>query len=203
MVVEKKYKFSFTAASLRTKDVVTVVLWETSKNTHDLELTLGNGKSATGKRLLLELNNWIGTLTKHQINVLQNGSFKSQNEIAFLAVCKYFDFIRDFVIEVIREKYMVFDYELTDGDYLSFFRRKAEFHPEMENLTEITQKKIKQVTFKMLEQAGIINNVKSRTIQPQLLESDTQKVIIEDNPELLKVFLYSDIDIQRLQEAYE
>jgi len=55
----------------------------------------------------------------------------------------------------------------------------------------------------MLEQAGIINNVKSRIIQPQLLESDTLKVIIEDNPELLKVFLYSDIDIQRLQEAYE
>jgi hypothetical protein len=203
MVAGNKYKFSFTAASLRTKDLVMVVLRKSSKNTDDLELTLGNGKSATGKRLLVELENRISTLAEHQIEVLQNGSFKSQNEIAFLAVCKYLDFIRDFVIEVIREKYMVFDYELTDGDYLSFFRRKAEFHPEMDKLTEITQNKIKQVTFKMLEQAGIINSVKSRIIQPQLLESDTQKVIIEDNPELLKVFLYSDIDIQRLQQAYE
>lgn len=203
MVADNKYKFSFTAASLRTKDLVTVALRKSSKNTDDLELTLGNGKSATGKRLLVELENWISTLTEHQVDVLQNGSFKSQNEIAFLAVCKYLDFIRDFVIEVIREKYIVFDYELTDGDYLSFFRRKAEFHPEMDNLTEITQKKIKQVTFKMLEQAGIINSVKSRIIQPQLLESDTQKAILKDNPELLKVFLYSDIDIQRLQEAYE
>lgn len=203
MVVDNKYKFSFTAASLRTKDLVTVALRKSSKNTDDLELTLGNGKSATGKRLLVELENWISTLTEHQVDVLQTGSFKSQNEIAFLAVCKYLDFIRDFVIEVIREKYIVFDYELTDGDYLSFFRRKAEFHPEMDNLTEITQKKIKQVTFKMLEQAGIINSVKSRIIQPQLLESDTQKAILKDNPELLKVFLYSDIDIQRLQEAYE
>ena len=203
MVADNKYKFSFTAASLRTKDLVTVTLRKSSKNTDDLVLTLGNGKSATGKRLLVELENWISTLTEHQIEVLQNGSFKSQNEIAFLAVCKYLDFIRDFVIEVIREKYIVFDYELTDGDYLSFFRRKAEFHPEMDNLTEITQKKIKQVTFKMLEQAGIINSVKSRIIQPQLLESDTQKAILKDNPELLKVFLYSDIDIQRLQEAYE
>ncbi|QFZ53327.1 DUF1819 family protein [Oceanihabitans sp. IOP_32] len=203
MVADNKYKFSFTAASLRTKDLVMVALRKSSKNTADLELTLGNGKSATGKRLLVELENWISTLTEHQIEVLQNGSFKSQNEIAFLAVCKYLDFIRDFVIEVIREKYIVFDYELTDGDYLSFFRRKAEFHPEMDDLTEITQKKIKQVTFKMLEQAGIINSVKSRIIQPQLIESDTQKAIMSDNPELLKVFLYSDIDIQRLQEAYE
>lgn len=203
MVVENKYKFSFTAASIRTKDLVTIVLRETSKNTEDLVLILGNGKSATGKRLLLEFNNWIATLTEQQIEILKNGSFKSQNEIAFLAVCKYLDFIRDFVIEVIREKYMVFDYELTDGDYLSFFRRKAEFHPEMDKLTDITKKKIKQVTFKMLEQAGIINSVKSRIIQPQLLEADTQKAFLDDNPELLKVFLYSDLDIKSLQKAYE
>lgn len=203
MVVEKKYKFSFTAASLRTKDLVTIVLSETAQGNNDLKLILGNGKSATGKRLLLELNKWINSLSKHQIEVLKNGSFKAQNEMAFLAVCKYYDFILEFVIEVIREKYIVFDYELTDGDYLSFFRRKAEFHLEMDNLTEMTQKKIKQVTFKMLEQAGIIDNIKSRRIQPQLLESDTQKAILKDNPELLKVFLYSDIDIQRLREAYE
>ena len=73
----------------------------------------------------------------------------------------------------------------------------------MESLTEITQKKIKQVTFKMLEQAGLIDSIKSRRIQPQLLESDTIEVIINDNSELLKVFLYSDIDIKRLEEAYE
>ena len=203
MVLEKKYKFSFTAASLRTKDLVTIVLRETSKNNDDIELILGNGKSTTGKRLLLELNNWLSTLTRPQIEVLKNGTFKAQNEMAFLAVCKYFDFIREFVIEVVREKYLVFDYELTDGDYLSFFRRKSEFHPEMDNLTDITQKKLKQVTFKILEQAGIIDAVKSRIIQPQLLESDTLKVIMKDHSELLKVFLYSDFDIHRLQEAYE
>lgn len=203
MVIEKKYKFSFTAASLRTKDLVAVAMRETAQDTEDIALVLGNGKSATGKRLLKELNNWLSNLTKQQIEVLQNGSYKSQNEIAFLAVCKYFDFIRDFVIEVVREKYMVFDYELTEGDYFSFFRRKAEFHPSMDELTESTKNKIKQVTFKMLEQARIIDSVKTRIIQPQLIESDTQKAIIMDNSELLKVFLYADMAIQTIEEAYE
>jgi superfamily II RNA helicase len=202
MVVEKKYKFSFTAASLRTKDLVAAAKWVDSTNTKELELQIGNGKSTTGKRILLELNNWLTTLTKQQLDLLKNGSFKAQNEIAFLAVCKYFDFIRDFVVEVVREKYLVYDYELTDGDYLSFFRRKAEMHLEMETLTELTQSKIKQVTFKMLEQAGIIDSVKSRHIQPQLLELETQKAIIEDNSELFKVFLFADIDINRLKVAY-
>jgi hypothetical protein len=198
MLLKKKYKFSFTAASLRTKDLVSIVNAQSLNKKEDIQLILGNGKSSTGRRLLIEFENWISTLNRQQTLVLQNGSYKSQNEIAFLAVCKYFNFIREFVIEVVREKYLVFDYKLTDGDYISFFRRKSEIYPEMEDLTEITQKKIKQVTFKMLEQAGIIDTVKLRNIQPQLLESDTLNAIIKDNSELLKVFLYSDYDIKRL-----
>lgn len=201
-MIDKKYKFSFTASSLRTKDLVTIALRETAQKAEDIELVLGRGKSATGKRLLIELNNWLSTLTKQQIQILQNGSFKSQNEIAFLAVCKYFDFIREFVVEVIREKYLVYDYEITEGDYISFFRRKAEYHPEMNALTEITQKKVKQVTFKILEQAGLINNIKAKMINAQILEPETRKAILKDNTELFKIFLLSDFDIENLK-TYE
>jgi hypothetical protein len=201
-VIDKKYKFSFTASSLRTKDLATIALRETAQKAEDIELVLGRGKSATGKRLLIELNHWLTTLTKQQIQILQNGSFKSQNEIAFLAVCKYFDFIREFVVEVIREKYLVYDYEITEGDYISFFRRKAEYHPEMNALTEMTQKKVKQVTFKILEQAGLINNIKAKMINAQIIEPETRKAILNDNTELFKIFLLSDFDIENLK-TYE
>jgi len=198
MAATKKYKFSFTATSLRTKDFVQVALRETSKNTDETILFLGNGKSSTGKRLLMEFNKWLSVLTESQLELLKTGSFKTQNEITFLAVCKYYGFIRDFITEVLREKYLVYDYELSDGDYISFYRRKAEYYPEMEDLTEVTQKKVRQVTFKILEQAGLINNIKSKMIQPQIIEPQTKKVILKDNSELLKIFLYSDFDIQTL-----
>lgn len=202
MILDKKYKFSFTATSLRTKDFVKIAQWEKSRDIKELELQIGNGKSSTGKRLLLEIKKWENVLTSSQLNLLKTGSFKASNEMAFLAVCKCYSFIREFMVEVVREKYLVYDYELTDGDYLSFFRRKSEIDSSLEDLTEITQKKVKQVTFKMLEQANIINDIKSRNIQPQLLETETQKVTIEDNPELLKVFLYTDLYINQLKETY-
>lgn len=203
MLTENNYRFSFTAASLRTNDLVEVARWEDFSDTKDLILKIGNGKSATGRRIMRELRNWLGSLNEHQKQVLQNGSFKAQNEVAFLAVCKYFKFIREFLIEVVREKLLVFDYELTEGDYLSFYRRKAETHPEVDQLTEITQNKIRQVVFRMLEQAGIIDSIKTKIIQPQILETDTLSAIIEDNSEWLKVFMYSELDIKRLEEAYE
>jgi hypothetical protein len=70
----------------------------------------------------------------------------------------------------------------------------------MDNLTEITQNKIRQVTFKILEQAGIIDDVKSKTIQPQLLEQNVIRAIAEDDKEWLKIFLMSDLDIENLNK---
>jgi len=198
MVAEKKYNFSFTAASLRTRELTLVAKHVLEHPIEDIEGVLGNGKRATGKRYFVEMVKWLNVLTNEQQALLLTGSFNVQKEITFIAVCKNFAFIRDFIIEVIREKHIVFDYEITNGDYLSFFRRKAENHPEMDKLTEVTQNKVRQVTFKILEQAGLINNIKSKMIQPQIIEPQTKKVILNDNSELFKIFLYSNFDIQTL-----
>lgn len=199
MVTEKKYNFSFTAASLRTRELVLVAKHLLEHPVEDIEGVLGNGKRATGNRYLVEMSKWLGALNSIQKQYLLGGSYKVQNEITYIAVCKNFDFIRDFIIEVIREKYLVYDYEITSSDYISFFCRKAEYHPEMDKLTEVTQNKVRQVTFKILEQAGLINNVKSKMIQPQIIEFETRKAILSDNSELFKLFFFTDFDIENLK----
>ena len=199
MVSEKKYRFSFTASSLRTRAFVLVVNHLESENDEDIELALGTGKRSTGKRMYVEMQKWSECLTSMQKKTLLNGNFKTQNEIAFVAACKYYRFIRDFVIEVVREKSLVYDYEITLGEYLSFFRRKAEEHQEMYELSEVTQYKVQQVTFKILEQAGLIDSIKTKMIQPQMIEPETKEAILQDNAELFKIFLYSDFDIQNMK----
>lgn len=199
MVSEKKYRFSFTASSLRTRAFVSVVNHLESENDEDIELALGTGKRSTGKRMYVEMQKWSECLTSLQKQALLNGNFKTQNEIAFVAACKYYRFIRDFVIEVVREKSLVYDYEITLGEYLSFFRRKAEEHQEMYELSEVTQYKVQQVTFKILEQAGLIDSIKTKMIQPQMIEPETKEAILQDNAELFKIFLYSDFDIQNMK----
>ena len=193
-----KYKFSFTTASLRLREMILVARHKLDGTDIDYTNEIGNGKSSTGKRLFLEFNARIATLTNPQIKLLVNGDLNNQKQIAFLSICKTYNFIRDFVIEVLREKLLVFDYEITDGNYISFYRRKAEIHPELERLTETTEKKIRQVTFKILEEAGIINNVKIKNIQPQLLDNKVIDVIVSENPNWLKLFFYSDTDIANL-----
>lgn len=197
MMNDKIYDFSYTALSLGVSEMAHVARSQRLNEDIDKE-EFGMGKSTTGKRKLADINKRLKKLTLAQRNLLIDGDLILQRQIAFLAVCNTHLYIRDFVLEVVREKYLLFDYQLTDGDYLSFFRQKAELYTHVDNLTDKTKAKIRQVLFKILEQAGLIDDVNNRNIQPQLLDSSLIKVVVEDDKALLKVFLLSDADIQNL-----
>lgn len=187
-----KYEFSLTGSSLRVNEMI---LFATKYINQGL-LEFKSDKGTTNKRMVSEFKKRIDNLTVSQQELLLNSNFSNQKQLAFLSACKTYSLLRDFVIEVVREKYLIMDFNLSDTDYISFIRRKEINHDELANLTDQTQAKVKQVIFKILEQAGIIDNVRDKEIQLQLLQESTKKSIIEDNPEWLKVFLLSDMDIQ-------
>lgn len=200
MIETEKYSFSFTTSSLRLNEMILVAIAIAEKREIDYINELGGGNSKTGRKMLSEFEKRISNLTSEQIDILVNGDFLSQKQIAFLSICKTYLFIRDFVVEVLREKILVFDYQITEGDYISFYRRKLDLHPEMDILTDITQRKIKQVTFKILEQAGIIDSIKSKVIQPQIIDRKVTDAIVSDNPNWLKVLFISDMDITTMRK---
>lgn len=195
-----KYDFSFTASSLRINEMVLVAKAHHAGVEVDYVNDLGGGKSSTGKRMLIEINKRLSFLKDDQLELLVNGDLELKKQIGFLSICKAHGFIRDFVLEVLREKLLMYDYQITDGDYVSFFRRKYEEHEEMEKLTDVTLYKIRQVTFKILEQSGLIDTIKHKMIQPQFIDGQLLKVLINDNPNWLKIFLITDSDIKTLAE---
>lgn len=200
MSKSNKYDFSFTASSLRINEMVAVAAYFKERKHTESELVnqIGNGKLSTGKRIYRECKKRLSQLTENQKKQFIEGDLITQKQTAFLAIAKLHRFIKDFTVEILREKLLLFDYHLTDGEYVSFYNRKTETNPELETFTENTKKKIKQVTFKILEQSGIIDNVKTKTIQPQIMNERFKRVIVEDNPEWLKIFLLGDSEIEEI-----
>lgn len=205
MKTESKYILSFTAASLRLNEMVKVAQAAQENVSSDLNMVkesgvvFGSVKNRTTDREFREIRKRLETLTPDQINIMIHGNFISQKQIAFLSVCKHYAFIRDFTIEVIRDKVLVFNYQLNESDYNSFINSKISLHPELEVFSESTRKKAKQVMFRILEQAGIINNSVEKTIQPQILQQDVIRAIVTDDPAWLKIFMMPDRDIKQLR----
>jgi len=197
-----EYIFSFTAASLRLNEMVKVAQYAHEHGIPDLrqvkkaDIVFGSVKAGSLDRQFREIRKRLEGLTSQQVELLTHGDLISQRKIGLLAVCKHYEFIKDFIIEVVREKTLVFSYQLNESDFNSFIKSKQQEHPELEMFEETTFKKAKQVLFLILEQAGIIDNVKDKRIQPQLLNATVVKAIAEDNRNLLKIFMFSDRDIK-------
>jgi len=199
-----KYSLSFTGASLRLNEMVKVAKTAIESGISDYNELKGKGivfnsvKSKTSDTEFREIRYRLEKLTKEQIHILINGDLISQKQIAFLGVCKYYDIIRDFTVDVLRDKVLVFDYTINESDFKSFIDNKASLHPEFEEFSESTLKKAKQVMFHILKQAGIINNAIEKTIQPQILQENVIKAIVKEDPAWLKIYMMPDKDIEQL-----
>lgn len=183
-----KYSLSFTAASLRIYDTFLVGEAMAGENYRVVDEEIGNGKPATGKRIRVELLKRLKTLTLDQLSFLLEAGLDEARKMAFIAVCKTYPFVYEFAVEVLREKMFQLDYQITEGDYFAFYNRKKESHPELEEISDHSKGKIRQVLFKILEEAKIIDNTKSKNIQPQFLSTEFQTLLQEDDPDLLRVF---------------
>lgn len=185
------YEFSFTACSLHIQEMI-----EFLKVEKGILPAPQGGKSTSIKRKNLEFRKRLQTLTESQTVALLEGDLVTQRQLAYLSVCKRYAFFKEFVLEVLREKMILMDYQLTDGEYLSFYRRKLMDHPELEGLSESTEKKVKQVIFRILAEVGIINSVNEKVIQYQLLEPKMIHLLKEDNFKWFEVFLFNDFEIR-------
>jgi hypothetical protein len=196
------YIFSFTALAFRLND--TIKFYEQWKSQNDdpvsipEEMAEGKASTSTWKRQQREYVRRITALTPFQQPLLLSTDYDTARQIAFLGVCKSYDFILDFTVEVLRTKVEVFDFQVTQGDIQGFLNRKSLNHPELDNSSERTIKKAVQVMLRILEEAGVIDSAKSLKILPQLVNREVAAAIAEENPEWLKIYLFSDADIKNL-----
>lgn len=187
-----KYRFSFTAGSLMLREMVVCAdaLVENGCDLNSLDPHLLNKeKSKTTKRTFSEVKLRLAELTQDELYLLHSAEHATQRLMCFLACCRAYGFIYDFVHEVLVEKVLVFDHQINDRDYNAFINRKAVDHPELDEITDLTKEKIKQVVFKVLEQASLIDSVKSRVIQVPLLNTRLELLLKSSRPADLVLLL--------------
>lgn len=202
MVTNKKYVLSFTGASALIAETITIAHeykrlgnWDEAKESASNQNLLNRVKQATFTREFREIKKRINLLTDDQFDLLLNGNPDEMKAMIFVALLKSYSFLFDFVAEVIRTKYFLFDNLMMDSDYIRFFNAKSLTHEELEELSELSAKKIKQVVFTMLIQVGLLTQRTNGIIIKPYLSDQSLKVIVKDQPVLLSCFLFPDADI--------
>jgi len=205
LVQKTKYKLSFTAASALIAETLVIAEefekykdWKLVKDSLEKNNLMNKVKAGTFKREFSEIKKRLSLLTPDQMKLLINGSLDDAKAMILVSLIKLYEFLYDFIIEVLRYKYMLYDRNLTEIDYNKFFNSKSIEHVELELITEATAKKIKQVVFKLLEQVGLISTTKNGIILKPILSSEVVNSIIIDEPSYLNAFLLSNEEIKSL-----
>lgn len=163
VMADLKYNMSFTAGGLFLLESIPVAEaylqlknWEKVKELVLAENTIQSKTNASLVRFNREIVSRLQLLTDEQIKLLVDGSFGERKLILWVAICRKHKFINDFAIEVVREKFLQLNYKITYKDFDIFFNKKSEWHDELDQLTDSSRNKLRQVLFRMLREADIL-----------------------------------------------
>ena len=190
------YILSFTGASLSISESVKIAEvylrlrnWEAVK----LEVKGSNliqaRTQSSIQRVYQELQPRLAQLSMEQLELLVEGNPQEQKQLLWLAVCKRYEYIREFASEVVREKFLRLDYQLNDFDYDAFYNRKADWHPELDKLKDSSRQKMKTRIFRMLLEAELITS--DNHIIPTTFSQRSKDVLAPDAPMSYQIFLIS------------
>ena len=194
------YVLSFTGASLAIRESVKLAEaylelndWEAVREKVWAENLLQARTRSSIQRTLQELQPRLEQLDPTQLELLVEGNPHEQQHLLWYAICRRYAYIQEFAIEVLHEKFLRMDYELTEFDYDAFFNRKADWHEELEKLKDSTRQKIKTRVFRMLLEAGLITE--DNRIIPCVLSQRVIASLAPSAPTSYQIFPISEADL--------
>jgi hypothetical protein len=196
------YLLSFTGSSLSVAESIKISEvylelkdWEAVERKVKSENLLQARTKSSVQRVYQELAPRLQQLSQEQLELLVDGTPQEQKQLLWLAVCKRYSFIREFAVEVLHEKHLRLEHQLTEFDYDAFYNRKADWHPELDALEDTTRGKLKTRLFRMLLEAGLIT--KDRRIIPVVFSQRMVDVLLPDAPMSFEIYPVSQSEIRR------
>lgn len=140
---------------------------------------LGQRTQATGSRVSSELAKRFSHLTPDEVNYFNSAFYEDQAALLWIAACRTYRLLGEFATTVVRDKFLSLSTSLEPSEFESFLRQRALWADEISRLTDSTQYKLRQSTYLMLKEVGILsseNTIQERELSPSLLA-----VIAESN----------------------
>ena len=198
------YLLSFTTMSLNVYETQEIAkLYLKYRNWNDVKIIvidenyLQKGTKSTLKRQFIEIKKRLNNLKDEELNYLVNNDYEAKY-LVMLSAFRTYKIIYDFVIEVIRVKYFKGDLKILNSDVENFIESKKLAYENLNTIKDSTKYKLKQVMFKMFEEAEFITSTQEKIIKKPLFSKKLCKIIKKDNKDYLKAFLLSKDEIERI-----
>lgn len=176
--------------------------WERTKDKTFKENLMEKEKMSSNIRYFALMKQRLEVLNEAELNMLVNGTVAVRRLIVLLAICKAHSFIYDFISENVRDCFYNQYEKISHANFNEFYNEKKYEHPEIEQVSELTVAKMRQVVFRILEQTELIEDAESGILRRPYLSEAVERLIVKDDPKWLAIYLYSNNEINNLRDLY-
>jgi len=120
-------------------------------------------------------------LNNSLLNYIVNSSGSDAKMVVLYSLMESNRLFYEFMIEVIRVKYLQMDYRITKRDLNRFFQMKIEQSEKVAEFKEYTITKLQQVMIKILEESNIISDSKNPKLNHITLSNGLKSYFIKEN----------------------
>jgi hypothetical protein len=183
--LSKSYKIGFARPALLQETVLIAQAfcdlqdWKAVESAVKKENLLQSRTVRSGEIMFSEIHKRLGLLTEEQLEVIAEDYSQDVSQLVWIALCKQYPFIGDFTIEVLVPAHISCRSSIGHDDYGYFFNKKAEWHSELDKVTDKTRSNARQALFQMMRQCNLLSD--SNELIPQLMSSAVQNCSTESD----------------------
>jgi hypothetical protein len=193
MTAKQRYALSFTTGSLLTREALVAAPiylrerdWAHTRARIKDENLLQSRAARSNTRMLGALIPRLQVLTDAELRIVTEGTSTERGHLMWAAACRQYDLIGEFAEEVLRERFLTLAGNVTYQEFDSFYRSKAIWHDELDDVTNLSYRKARQVLFKMMVEAGLLT--KQGTIEPTSLSTRVIECMRQRTPSDIRFF---------------
>ena len=160
------YNLSFTAGGLLYPESMTLIDcylqlrdWSEVRSLVNTDNLLAARTASSGKRVAREIElrlSWLDDADLKMIKCLRSNT--DQKQALWVCICRTYRYVFHFMRDVVFDKINALNYFVTYEDYNRFYNSKSQWQEELDSLSPSTQKKLRQVLFKMLRDMEILSS---------------------------------------------
>lgn len=140
---------------------------------------------STSKTVYGEVSKRLKNLSNDELTLMIESDFDVKH-LVWLAICRQYLFTYLFATEVLSEHFSKSQFQLYIEDYDAFFNSKAEWHDNLDKITQQSRYKAQQIMFKMLAECGLVDE--NKVMIHQKISQELKGLIQQTNAECLRIY---------------
>ncbi len=134
---------------------------------------------ATARRMLRLIRNRLEPMSPELLEMVVRGTSETAMQALLVAAIRHSRLLGDFLNDVVKEKYRIFDKQLTVQDWKKFLYTCELRDSMVTQWTETTRAKLGQVIFRILAEARYLDSTRSLKLTPITLTPEVRSYLLK------------------------